>query len=81
MILAPAMNAAGGYAAGEIVAKFTTTHTYRVMNVADAEAAVENQKLAPARNQGGPRGETCVTESAKHSKDFAGKRAQATGVP
>ena len=79
VILAPVMDAAGGYAAGEMVAKFNTTRTYRVMNTVDAEVAVENQKLFPARNQGGPLGETCVTESAKHSKDFSIQRAQTTG--
>ncbi|CAE7248371.1 unnamed protein product [Symbiodinium sp. CCMP2456] len=72
-----AMDGAAGYAGGKLAQKATAGRAYRTMPEEVGKQAVKNGELPAGHNQGGPMGETWVSESAKHQKKYlAEKQAQ-----
>eukprot|EP00439_Symbiodinium_sp_Y106_P055428 s4204_g7.t1 len=72
-----AMDGAAGYAGGKLAQKATAARVYRTMPEEVGKQAVKSGELPAGHNQGGPMGETWVSESAKHQKPYLeAKRAQ-----
>jgi len=71
-----AMDGVAGAAAGEMAAKYSekfadTARAYRVLEAPEADVAVKQQTLPKSTGAGsGPTGETCITESVKHTKQY-----------
>lgn len=65
------LGAGGGAISGRKIAKLRKTNRiYRVMPASEGDAAVKNQKFSHGFKQGGPKGETCFSESTSHSRTY-----------